>query len=238
MHDEYRLRHRYLDLIHNPQTLARRWRVRFCGPCNYLDARLYGGETPTLRRQAASVHHHHNALDIDLFPAHRAGCTWAVGRRDQKRTEIGRVNGQPQAQLEFTMPVYQAYGDYRWTDEGLIVACGRHGRRPRAAVDKTVDSIRRGNGLAMATRSRPTSAVRCPIRQPRRGDEAPRAGGRQDHSGAQPVRAPGGDSCRPGVRPLLPALWVRSQLYRQRDNSGVAGAAELYGIGWPTPTPS
>ncbi|MFN4259603.1 MAG: lysine--tRNA ligase [Gemmataceae bacterium] len=140
---EYRLRHRYLDLTYNPETLDRalkRIRVIQCIR-NYLNGQGYVEvETPTLHAIAGGAAArpfitHHNALDIDLFlrialelPLKRL----LVGGIE-KVYEIGRVfrneGISPRHNPEFTMlELYQAYGDYHTMmdlTEGLIIACVR-----------------------------------------------------------------------------------------------------------------
>jgi lysyl-tRNA synthetase class 2 len=138
---EYRLRHRYLDLIYTPDTLRRAHQratvIRTIR--THLDARGYMEvETPTLHAIAGGAaarpfETHHNALDIDLFmrialelPLKRL----LVGGLERVY-EIGRVfrneGISPRHNPEFTMlELYQAYGDYRTMmdlTEGLIVAC-------------------------------------------------------------------------------------------------------------------
>jgi lysyl-tRNA synthetase class 2 len=138
---EYRLRHRYLDLVYNPETLDRaRKRIlivrtvrRFLDDQGYCEV-----ETPALHAVASGAAArpfttHHNALDIDLvlrialeLPLKRL----LVGGIE-KVYEIGRVfrneGISPRHNPEFTMlELYQAYGDYRTMmdlTEGLIVAC-------------------------------------------------------------------------------------------------------------------
>ena len=138
---EFRLRHRYLDLIYNPETLKRtRQRIDIVSTIRrYLDDQGYCEvETPTLHAIAGGAAArpfttHHNALDIPLFlrialelPLKRL----LVGGIE-KVYEMGRVfrneGTSPRHNPEFTMlELYQAYGDYRTMmelTEGLIVAC-------------------------------------------------------------------------------------------------------------------
>src|SRR4051812_23966883 len=158
---EYRLRHRYLDLIHTPETMERaKQRVKVLRTIRaYLDDHGYMEvETPTLQAVASGAAArpfvtHHNALDIDLFlrialelPLKRL----LVGGIE-KVYEIGRVfrneGISPKHNPEFTMlELYQAYGDYRSMmdlTEGLIVACvdalggGRQLRYGEHAIDFT-----------------------------------------------------------------------------------------------------
>src|SRR5262249_25032389 len=142
VHDEeYRLRHRYLDLIHNPQTLERaKQRVKIVRTMrNYLDGRGFMEvETPTLHAIAGGAAArpfttHHNALDIDLYI--RIALELHLKRLlvggIEKVYEIGRVFRNEgisrKHNPEFTMlELYQAYGDYRTMmdlTEGLIVTC-------------------------------------------------------------------------------------------------------------------
>jgi lysyl-tRNA synthetase class 2 len=138
---EYRLRHRYLDMIYTPDTLRRaHQRVKIIRTIrNYLDGLGYMEvETPTLHAIAGGAaarpfRTHHNALDIDLFlrialelPLKRL----LVGGIE-KVYEIGRVfrneGISPKHNPEFTMlELYQAYGNYETmmdVTEGVIVAC-------------------------------------------------------------------------------------------------------------------
>ena len=138
---EYRLRHRYLDLIYSPDTLRRATeRVKVVRTIrNYLDARGYlEVETPTLHAIAGGAAArpfatHHNALDLPLYlrialelPLKRL----LVGGIE-KVYEIGRVfrneGISPRHNPEFTMlELYEAYGDlFSIMDltEGMIVAC-------------------------------------------------------------------------------------------------------------------
>src|SRR5207253_4950152 len=156
---EYRLRHRYLDLVYNPETLERaRKRIRMIRTIRrYLDAQgYYEVETPSLHAIAGGAAArpfvtHHNALDIDLFlrialelPLKRL----LVGGME-KVYEIGRVfrneGIDAKHNPEFTMlELYQAYGDYRTMmdlTEGLIVACvdALGGGRQLPYGDQTID---------------------------------------------------------------------------------------------------
>src|SRR6266545_1606961 len=138
---EYRLRHRYLDMIYTPDTLRRaHQRVKIIRTIrNHLDAQGFMEvETPTLHAIAGGAaarpfETHHNALDIDLFlrialelPLKRL----LVGGLE-KVYEIGRVFRNEgisrRHNPEFTMlELYQAYGDlFSIMDltEGVIVAC-------------------------------------------------------------------------------------------------------------------
>lgn len=160
MHDEeYRLRHRYLDLIYNPQTIERaKQRVKIVRTMrNYLDAQGYMEvETPTLHSIAGGAAAkpfitHHNALDLDLFL--RIALELHLKRLlvggIERVYEIGRVFRNEgisrKHNPEFTMlELYQAYGDYRSMmdlTEGVIVACvdAIGGGRVRPWADKTVD---------------------------------------------------------------------------------------------------
>jgi lysyl-tRNA synthetase class 2 len=138
---EYRLRHRYLDMIYTPDTLRRaHQRVKIIRTIRtHLDGIGYMEvETPTLHAIAGGAaarpfETHHNALDIPLFlrialelPLKRL----LVGGIE-KVYELGRVFRNEgishKHNPEFTMlELYQAYGDYRSMmdlTEGLIVAC-------------------------------------------------------------------------------------------------------------------
>ena len=138
---EYRLRHRYLDMIYTPDTLRRaHQRVLVMRTIRtHIDGLGYMEvETPTLHAIAGGAaarpfETHHNALDIDLYvrialelPLKRL----LVGGLE-KVYELGRVfrneGISPRHNPEFTMlELYQAYGDYRTMmdlTEGLIVAC-------------------------------------------------------------------------------------------------------------------
>jgi lysyl-tRNA synthetase class 2 len=138
---EFRLRHRYLDLIYSPEVLDRtRKRIQIVRRIRtYLDAQGYQEvETPTLHAIAGGAAArpfitHHNALDIDLFL--RIALELHLKRLlvggIEKVYEIGRVfrneGVDARHNPEFTMlELYQAYGDYRTMmdlTEGMIVAC-------------------------------------------------------------------------------------------------------------------
>jgi lysyl-tRNA synthetase class 2 len=160
MHDEeYRLRHRYLDLIHNPQTIQRaKQRITLVRTIRqYLESLGFMEvETPTLHSIAGGAAArpfvtHHNALDIDLFL--RIALELHLKRLlvggMERVFEIGRVFRNEgisrKHNPEFTMlELYQAYGDYRsmmTLTEGLIVACvdALGGARVRPWGDKSVD---------------------------------------------------------------------------------------------------
>jgi lysyl-tRNA synthetase class 2 len=158
---EYRLRHRYLDLTYNPETLERaRQRVLIIRTIRqYLDARGFNEvETPTLHAIAGGAAArpfttHHNALDIDLYL--RIALELHLKRLlvggMERVYEIGRVfrneGISPRHNPEFTMlELYQAYGDYQSMmdlTEGVITACvqalGSGMQRPygEATVDFT-----------------------------------------------------------------------------------------------------
>jgi lysyl-tRNA synthetase class 2 len=138
---EFRLRHRYLDLIYNPETLARaKQRIELLRTIRqHLEQRGFVEvETPTLHAIAGGAAArpfitHHNALDIDLFL--RIALELHLKRLlvggIERVYEIGRVfrneGISPKHNPEFTMmELYQAYGDYRAMmdlTESLIVAC-------------------------------------------------------------------------------------------------------------------
>jgi lysyl-tRNA synthetase class 2 len=160
MHDvEFRLRHRYLDLVYTPDTLRRaKQRIQILRTIrNHLDSQGYQEvETPVLHSVAGGAaarpfQTHHNALDIDLFlrialelPLKRL----LVGGLE-KVYELGRVFRNEgidrRHNPEFTMlELYQAYGDYRSMmdlTEGLILALvdALGGGRQRPYGDQTVD---------------------------------------------------------------------------------------------------
>jgi lysyl-tRNA synthetase class 2 len=125
--EEYRLRHRYLDLIYTPETARRaRQRVEIIRAIrHYLDGLGFlEVDTPTLQAIAGGAAArpfttHHNALDIDLYlrialelPLKRL----LVGGLERVY-ELGRVfrneGISARHNPEFTMlELYQAYGDY------------------------------------------------------------------------------------------------------------------------------
>jgi lysyl-tRNA synthetase class 2 len=138
---EFRLRHRYLDLIYNPDMLDRaRKRVQILRLIrSYLEEQGYWEvETPTLHAIAGGAAArpfitHHNALDADLYL--RIALELHLKRLlvggIEKVYEIGRVfrneGIDSRHNPEFTMmELYQAYGNYETMmdlTEGLIVAC-------------------------------------------------------------------------------------------------------------------
>lgn len=139
--EEYRLRHRYLDLTYTPDALKRATqRVAIVRTIrNYLDARGFlEVETPTLHAIAGGAAArpfttHHNALDIDLYL--RIALELHLKRLlvggMERVYELGRVFRNEgisrKHNPEFTMlELYQAYGDYRSMmdlTEGMILAC-------------------------------------------------------------------------------------------------------------------
>jgi lysyl-tRNA synthetase, class II len=138
---EFRLRHRYLDLLYSPETLQRMLqRVKIVRQIrSHLDAQGFCEvETPTLHAVASGAAArpfitHHNALDIDLYL--RIALELHLKRLlvggIEKVYEIGRVlrneGISPRHNPEFTMlELYQAYADYRTMmdlTEGMIVSC-------------------------------------------------------------------------------------------------------------------
>jgi lysyl-tRNA synthetase class 2 len=138
---EYRLRHRYLDMIYTPETLKRiQQRVKIVRTIrNHLDGQGYVEvETPVLQAIASGAaarpfETHHNTLDIPLvlrialeLPLKRL----LVGGLE-KVYELGRVFRNEGISMkhnpEFTMlELYCAYGDLfsmMELTEGLLVAC-------------------------------------------------------------------------------------------------------------------
>jgi len=156
---EFRLRHRYLDLIYNPGMLERALkRVKIIRTIrSNLDAQGYCEvETPTLHAIAGGAAArpfttHHNALDIDLFL--RIALELHLKRLlvggIEKVYEIGRVfrneGISPKHNPEFTMmELYQAYGDYSTMmelTENLILACidGLGGEKKLPYGARTID---------------------------------------------------------------------------------------------------
>jgi lysyl-tRNA synthetase class 2 len=138
---EYRLRHRYLDLLYSPETLERTLsRVKIVRTIRtYLDSLGFiEVEGPTLHAIAGGAAArpfvtHHNALDIDLFL--RIALELHLKRLlvggIEKVFEIGRVfrneGIDTRHNPEFTMlELYQAYADYETmmdVTEGMVVAC-------------------------------------------------------------------------------------------------------------------
>jgi lysyl-tRNA synthetase class 2 len=138
---EFRLRHRYLDLIYNPELFERALkRIKMIRRIrSYLEDQGYVEvETPTLHAIAGGAAArpfitHHNALDIDLYL--RIALELHLKRLlvggVEKVYEIGRVfrneGISARHNPEFTMlELYQAYGSYETMmalTEGLIVAC-------------------------------------------------------------------------------------------------------------------
>jgi lysyl-tRNA synthetase class 2 len=138
--EEFRLRHRYLDLTYNPDTLRRaRQRVAVVRAIRtFLDAQGFlEVETPTLHSIAGGAAArpfvtHHNALDIDLYL--RIALELHLKRLLvgglERVYEIGRVFRNEgidrRHNPEFTMlELYQAYGDYHSMmdlTEAIIVA--------------------------------------------------------------------------------------------------------------------
>jgi lysyl-tRNA synthetase class 2 len=138
---EFRLRHRYLDLLYSPETLERTLkRVKIVRQIrSYLDGKGFCEvETPTLHAIASGAAArpfvtHHNALDIDLYL--RIALELHLKRLlvggMEKVYEVGRVlrneGISPRHNPEFTMlELYQAYADYHTMmdlTEGMIVSC-------------------------------------------------------------------------------------------------------------------
>jgi lysyl-tRNA synthetase, class II len=137
---EFRLRHRYLDLIYTPETLERTLkRIKIVRQIRtYLDGHGFCEvETPTLHAIAGGAAArpfvtHHNALDIDLYL--RIALELHLKRLlvggMEKVYEIGRVfrneGISARHNPEFTMlELYQSYADYRTMmdlTEGMIVS--------------------------------------------------------------------------------------------------------------------
>jgi lysyl-tRNA synthetase class 2 len=157
--EEFRLRHRYLDLIYTPEIMEiAKKRIKIVRTIrNYLDERGFMEvETPTLHAIAGGAaarpfETHHNALDMELFL--RIALELHLKRLlvggIERVYEIGRVFRNEgisrKHNPEFTMmELYQAYGDYRSMmdlTEGVIVACvdAIGGGRVRPWGEKSVD---------------------------------------------------------------------------------------------------
>ena len=138
---EFRLRHRYLDLIYSDGVLERSLnRIKIVRHIReYLDKQGFCEvETPTLHSIAGGAAArpfttHHNALDIDLYL--RIALELHLKRLlvggIERVYEIGRVfrneGISPKHNPEFTMlELYQAFGDYRSMmdlTEGMVVSC-------------------------------------------------------------------------------------------------------------------
>ena len=183
---EFRLRHRYLDLIYNPETLDRaRKRMLIVRTIRrYLDDQgFFEVETPTLHAIAGGAAArpfvtHHNALDIDLYL--RIALELHLKRLlvggIEKVYEIGRVfrneGISPRHNPEFTMmELYQAYGDYRTMmdlTEGMIVACveALGGGTQLPYGEQTIDLRRPGSARPTPSCSASTSACRWTTPRP------------------------------------------------------------------------
>lgn len=138
---EFALRHRYLDLIYNPELREKAlWRIRLVTHIrDYLNKLGYVEvETPVLQTIAGGAAArpfitHHNALDIDLYLriALELHLKRLLVAGFEKVYEIGRVfrneGISPKHNPEFTMlELYQAYGNYHTMmdlTQGLIVSC-------------------------------------------------------------------------------------------------------------------
>jgi lysyl-tRNA synthetase class 2 len=156
---EFRLRHRYLDLVYNQEMLARsleRIKIVRCVRAFLEDHGFVEVDTPTLHAIAGGAAArpfitHHNALDIDLFL--RIALELHLKRLlvggMERVFEIGRVfrneGIDARHNPEFSMlEVYQAYGNYETMmdlTEGMFVASARalgdNLRRPYG--DLTID---------------------------------------------------------------------------------------------------
>jgi lysyl-tRNA synthetase class 2 len=157
--EELRLRHRYLDLVYNPDTVRRaKQRVALVRAIRtYLDGQGFMEvETPTLHSIAGGAAArpfvtHHNALDIDLYL--RIALELHLKRLLvgglERVYEIGRVFRNEgisrRHNPEFTMlELYQAYADYHTMmdlTEGMILAAidALDGKRQRAYGERTLD---------------------------------------------------------------------------------------------------
>lgn len=157
--EEYRLRHRYLDLIYTPDTLKRATqRVSILRAIRtYLDGMDFMEvETPTLHAIAGGAAArpfttHHNTLDIDLFlrialELHLKRLLVGGLERVYEMGRVFRNEGTSRKHNpEFTMlELYQAYGNYESMmdiTEGMIVAAinSLDGEMKRPYGDATVD---------------------------------------------------------------------------------------------------
>jgi lysyl-tRNA synthetase class 2 len=156
---EFRLRHRYLDLIYSPEVLQRtlqriqivRTMREHLNRLGYVEV-----EGPTLHAIAGGAAArpfitHHNALDIDLYL--RIALELHLKRLlvggIEKVYEIGRVfrneGISPKHNPEFTMlELYQAYGNYETMmelTETLVLACinALGGEMKRPYGERTID---------------------------------------------------------------------------------------------------
>ncbi len=124
---EARYRHRYVDLIINPEVKEKlkKRSIAIRALRNFLDARgFFEVETPVLQVEAGGADArpfvtHHNALDIDLYMriATELHLKRLIIGGFEKVYEIGRIfrneGISTKHNPEFTMmELYQAYGDY------------------------------------------------------------------------------------------------------------------------------
>lgn len=139
---EARYRHRYVDLIINPEQREklRKRSLAIRALRNFLDARgFYEVETPVLQTEAGGADArpfitHHNALGIDLYMriATELHLKRLIIGGFEKVYEIGRIfrneGISTKHNPEFTMmELYQAYGDYNelmdFTEEMVQHVC-------------------------------------------------------------------------------------------------------------------
>jgi lysyl-tRNA synthetase class 2 len=169
--EEYRLRHRYLDMIYTPDTLRRaHQRVKIIRTIrNHLDNLGYMEvETPTLHAIAGGAaarpfETHHNALGLDLFVriALELPLKKLLVGGLEKVYEIGRVfrneGISKKHNPEFTMlELYAAYGDLfsiMELTEGLIVALV-DAVGPTAEVEQTEEYEEKGEKKSRTIRKR------------------------------------------------------------------------------------
>ncbi|WP_439626631.1 lysine--tRNA ligase [Gemmata sp.] len=169
--EEYRLRHRYLDMIYTPDTLRRaQQRVKLIRTIRtHLDDLGYlEVETPTLHAIAGGAaarpfETHHNTLGLDLFVriALELPLKKLLVGGLEKVYEIGRVfrneGVSKKHNPEFTMlELYQAYGDLfsiMELTEGLIVALV-DAVGPAAEVERTEEYEEKGEKKTRAVRKR------------------------------------------------------------------------------------